>query len=107
MYRGFISEVGRVIESSAVSLRVHAPKACAGLEPGGSVSVAGVCVSAVDLHGDVFRAVLSTETERRPPPAGLAPRAGVNVELPGGVGGPIQGRPLPGHSQADPERAAI
>src|SRR6267142_1710081 len=100
MYRGFIAEVGRVIAASAGELRVRAPKACAGLEPGGSVSVAGVCVSAVDLDGDVFRAVLSTETVRRSTLAELAPGAAVNVELPVRVGDAIEGHLVQGHVDA-------
>ncbi len=100
MYRGFISEVGRVIESSARELRVRAPKACAGLEAGGSVSVSGVCVSAVGHDTEVFRAVLSTETVRRSTLAGLAPGAAVNVELPLRVGDAIEGHLVQGHVDA-------
>jgi 3,4-dihydroxy 2-butanone 4-phosphate synthase/3,4-dihydroxy 2-butanone 4-phosphate synthase/GTP cyclohydrolase II len=100
VYRGFISEVGRVIGATAGELRVRAPKACAGLEPGGSVSVAGVCVSAVEVDTEVFRAVLSSETERRSTLAELAAGAAVNVELPVRVGDPIEGHLVQGHVDA-------
>lgn len=100
MYRGFISEIGQVIGASAGGLRVRAPKACAGLEVGGSVSVAGVCISAVEIDGEVFRAELSSETQRRSTLAELAPGAAVNVELPIRVGDAIEGHLVQGHVDA-------
>ena len=100
MYRGFISEVGRVVASGAGGLRVRAPKACQELVPGGSVSVAGVCVSAVELDGEVFRAELSSETLRRSTLAELGLGADVNVETPVRVGDAIEGHLVQGHVDA-------
>lgn len=100
MYRGFINEIGEVTHASAAELCVRAPKACAGLEPGGSVSVAGVCVSAVEIDGEVFRAELSTETARRSTLAELRPGAAVNVELPVRVGDALEGHLVQGHVDA-------
>jgi len=100
VYRGFISEIGEVTGADAGELRVRAPKACAGLEPGGSVSVAGVCVSAVEVDGEVFRAQLSTETARRSTLTELVPGAAVNVELPVRVGDALEGHLVQGHVDA-------
>src|SRR5262249_10999517 len=100
MYRGFIPEVGWVVGSGADGLRVRAPKACQELVPGGSVSVAGVCVSAVELDGGVFRAELSSETLRRSTLAELQPGAAVNVETPLRVGDAIEGHLVQGHVDA-------
>jgi len=100
MYRGFIRELGRVVESPSGGLRVHAPKACQELEPGGSVSVNGVCVSAVELDTPVFRAELSAETLRRSTLGELAAGTVVNVETPLRVGDALEGHLVQGHVDA-------
>src|ERR1700752_906829 len=100
MYRGFIREIGRVTESRDGSLCVQAPKACAELLPGGSVSVAGTCISAVEVDGDTFRADVSSETGRRSTLGELAPGAAVNVELPMRAGDSIEGHLVQGHVDA-------
>ena len=100
MYRGFIREVGQVVASGAGGLSVRAPKACAELEPGGSVSVAGVCVSAIALEGDTFGVELSSETVRRSTLAELGVGALVNVETPVRIGEAIEGHLVQGHVDA-------
>ena len=50
MYRGYIAEIGTVVGLDARGIAVRAPKVCESLEPGGSISVAGVCLSAVALE---------------------------------------------------------
>lgn len=97
MYRGFISEVGRVVAADGRTLVVRAPKACAALQPGGSVCVAGVCVSAVEVGEDEFRADVSSETARRSTLGELAAGRGVNVELPLRAGDTIEGHLVQGH----------
>jgi len=54
MYRGFVTEVGRVVEVGASELVIAAPKACERLEPGASIAVAGVCASARSVAGGRF-----------------------------------------------------
>jgi riboflavin synthase alpha subunit len=97
MYRGFIMEVGRVVAADGRTLCVQAPKACAQLAPGGSVSVAGVCVSVVEVGDDEFRADVSTETARRSTLGELAAGRAVNVELPIRAGDTIEGHLVQGH----------
>ncbi|MFI5317822.1 MAG: riboflavin synthase, partial [Myxococcota bacterium] len=100
MYRGFISEIGTVLQADARGLRVRAPKASAGLALGGSVSVAGVCLSATDLDDESFRVDLSTETERRSTLGELRAGAAVNVELPLRAGDALEGHLVQGHVDA-------
>ena len=97
MYRGFISEVGRVVAADGGTLCVRAPKACSELEPGGSVSIAGVCVSAAAVGDGELRADVSTETARRSTLGELAAGRAVNVELPLRAGDTIEGHLVQGH----------
>ncbi|HTO70173.1 MAG TPA: riboflavin synthase [Myxococcota bacterium] len=100
MYRGFICEIGRIVSVDARGLTVLAPKACAGLVPGGSVSVAGVCLSATAVGEREFRVDVSTETARRSTLAELAAGAAVNVELPVRAGDVLEGHLVQGHVDA-------
>ena len=69
MFTGIIEEVGRVaaIKSKAEQRRVTV--ACAKVLPelkqGDSVSVSGVCLTAVEIAADSFSADLAQETWRR------------------------------------------
>jgi 3,4-dihydroxy 2-butanone 4-phosphate synthase len=100
MYRGFISEIGEVLAADARGLRVRAPKASAVLGLGGSVSVAGVCLSATEVGGESFCVELSTETERRSTLGEIAAGAAVNVELPLRAGDVLEGHLVQGHVDA-------
>ena len=91
MYRGYIGEIGTVVGVGPQGIAVRAPKICESLAPGGSISVAGVCLSAVEIDGDVFRADVSTETGHRSMLEELGPGARVNLELPLRVGDALEG----------------
>ncbi len=97
MYRGFVTEVGRVVEVGASELVIAEPKACERLEPGASIAVAGVCASARSVAGGRFSASISTETARRSTLDELIPGARVNIELPVGAGDKIEGHLVQGH----------
>lgn len=100
MYGGFISEVGSLGERAGDHIVVSAPKSCGQLEVGGSVNVAGVCVSVVRVDEESFRATLSAETAHRSTLAELAVGAPVNVELPLHAGDALQGHLVQGHVDA-------
>jgi 3,4-dihydroxy 2-butanone 4-phosphate synthase/3,4-dihydroxy 2-butanone 4-phosphate synthase/GTP cyclohydrolase II len=100
MYRGFVGEIGLIVEATAERLVVHAPKACAELRPAGSVNVAGVCLSAETVDEGRFRVALSEETRQRSTLAALEPGARVNVELPIRAGDAIEGHLVQGHVDA-------
>jgi 3,4-dihydroxy 2-butanone 4-phosphate synthase/3,4-dihydroxy 2-butanone 4-phosphate synthase/GTP cyclohydrolase II len=101
VYSGLISEVG-IVQSGVrteqgMLLTVHAPATAARLRPGGSVAVAGVCLTAVAVEGDTFSVLAGAETESRstlrPPLDGRR----VNLELPLRAGDPLDGHLVQGH----------
>jgi 3,4-dihydroxy 2-butanone 4-phosphate synthase len=100
MYRGFIEEVGLVVDNGAAGCTICAPEAAGRLTPGGSVAVAGVCLSAREIADGRFTASLSAETARRSTLADLAPGMAVNVELPIRAGDAIEGHVVQGHVDA-------
>ena len=100
MYRGFITEIGEVEEAGGGHIAIAAPATCARLEPGGSVAVAGVCLSAASVERRRFTAGVSTETARRSTLDELARGARVNVELPIQPGDAIEGHLVQGHVDA-------
>jgi len=84
MFTGIIEELGAV-ESIQVGgdtgrLRVHAPLVCSDLHEGDSVSVNGVCLTAVAIRGASFEADASPETLSRSSLAGLKRGGIVNLE---------------------------
>jgi len=100
VYRGYIHSIGSVVEVDGQGIAIRAPKVCESLEPGGSISVAGVCLSAVEVSGEVFRAEISSETARRSTLAELSAGARVNLELPLRVGDALEGHLVQGHVDA-------
>jgi 3,4-dihydroxy 2-butanone 4-phosphate synthase/3,4-dihydroxy 2-butanone 4-phosphate synthase/GTP cyclohydrolase II len=100
MFRGFISECGVVAENGAGGFTVAAAATAAGLAAGGSVGVAGVCLSAREVGDGRFTVSLSGETARRSTLDGLAAGARVNVELPIRAGDAIEGHLVQGHVDA-------
>ena len=100
MYRGFITEIGEVREVDESGLWVLAPKAAAQLEPGGSLDVAGVCLSAEQIADGEIRVALSSETRRRTTLDELRPAARVNVECPLRAGEALEGHLVQGHVDA-------
>ncbi len=101
MFTGIIEEVGRVaaIKSKAEQRRVTV--ACAKVLPelkqGDSVSVSGVCLTAVEITAESFGADLAQETWRRTSFARLKKRALVNLELPMRASGRFDGHVVQGH----------
>ena len=101
MFTGIVREVGRVeaVEErgESVHLVVRAPKTAAAAAVGDSVSLAGVCLTAVEVaDGSVaFDAV--PETLRRSTLGRLEAGAGVNVEPALRAGDPLGGHIVQGH----------
>lgn len=84
MFTGIIEELGTVesilMGGKSARLRVRAPLACADLHEGDSVSVNGVCLTAVGLLGSSFDADASPETLSRSSLGHLQPGGIVNLE---------------------------
>src|SRR5215470_16679705 len=96
MFNGCIAEVGTVADIG-YGLVIEAPKTAGALSVGRSVSVAGACLSAVEVGDSWFRVEVSPETVNRSTLAGLRPGGLVNLELPLRVGDPLDGHVVQGH----------
>ncbi len=84
MFTGIIEEIG-VVEAveprqGGARLRLRAPLVASDLAEGDSVSVSGVCLTAVELRAGSFGADVSPETLRRSTLGGLRTGAMVNLE---------------------------
>ncbi len=78
-------------------IRVSAPGLGSKLEEGDSVSVSGVCLTALNPTADSFEADLAQETIARTSLSRLAPGRVVNLELPTPAGTPLGGHIVQGH----------
>jgi riboflavin synthase len=101
MFTGIVEEVGRVkgIEQRSENRRItvaaeHAPKE---LKTGESVSVSGVCLTALDIRPGVFSADLAPETWARTSLSRIHEGALVNLELPMRADGRFGGHIVQGH----------
>lgn len=101
MFTGIIEEVGRIagIEQRGENRRItiaaeHAPKE---LGTGHSVSVSGVCLTALDIKPGSFRADLAPETWARTSFSRIHQGALVNLELPMKADGRFGGHIVQGH----------
>lgn len=101
MFTGLIEEVGRVKSVKKVrrtmQIVIEASKVTHGLKTGDSVSVSGVCLTALDITSKSFRADLAEETVTRTSLSKLAAGSLVNLELPTRAGTPLGGHVVQGH----------
>jgi riboflavin synthase len=101
MFTGIVEEVGRItsIEQHGENRRVTvtARKTPKELKAGDSVSVSGVCLTAVDLRPDSFAADLAPETWARTSFSRIHQGALVNLELPMKANGRFGGHIVQGH----------
>jgi riboflavin synthase len=101
MFTGIVEEVGRItsIEQHGENRRVTvtARKTPKELKAGDSVSVSGVCLTAVNLRPDSFAADLAPETWARTSFSRIHKGALVNLELPMKADGRFGGHIVQGH----------
>jgi riboflavin synthase len=101
MFTGIIEEVGRVVAIATAGEQRRVTIACAKVLPelkvGDSVSVSGVCLTAIEIGADSFSADLAQETWRRTSFARLKNGALVNLELPIRANGRFDGHVVQGH----------
>jgi len=101
MFTGIIEEVGRVtaieVHGEKRRLTVNCSKVLPELKQGDSISVSGVCLTAVDLAKDSFTADLAQETWKRTSFSRLKEGAVVNLELPMRANGKFDGHIVQGH----------
>jgi riboflavin synthase len=101
MFTGIIEELGHValIESKGQQRRltVSCSKLAQELKQGDSISVSGVCLTAVDITRSSFTCDLAQETWLRTSLSRLKPGAAVNLELPMRANGRFDGHVVQGH----------
>ena len=101
MFTGIIEEVGRVAAITTRGERRRMIVACSKVLPelkqGDSLSVSGVCLTAVETTTDSFRADLAQETWKRTSFSRLQKGALVNLELPMRASGRFDGHVVQGH----------
>ncbi|MFG1945730.1 riboflavin synthase [Nonomuraea sp. NPDC048826] len=98
MFTGRIHEIGVIEHVGATGLGIRAAKCAGRLAPGGSLDVAGVCVTAERVQDDLISVSISAETRRRTTFDQFpAPGRRVNLETPLVVGDPLDGHLVQGH----------
>ena len=101
MFTGIVREVGRVeaVEERGESVRlvVRAPETASAIAVGDSVSLAGVCLTAVEVVDGIVAFDAVPETLRRSTLGRLEAGGGVNVEPALRAGDPLGGHIVQGH----------
>jgi riboflavin synthase len=101
MFTGLIEEVGKVrgvtVQNGTQRIVISASQVTRELKTGDSVSVSGVCLTALNITPDSFQADLAAETVARTSLARLAPDSLVNLELPTKAGSRLGGHVVQGH----------
>lgn len=84
MFTGIVEELGEVVgldwRGEAARLRVRGPLVTSDAARGDSIAVSGVCLTVVDVDGDVFTADVMKETFDRTSLGSLHPGSPVNLE---------------------------
>ena len=111
MFTGIIEETGSVRtfepNSTGARLRIACSTVRQDLHTGDSVSVNGVCLTAVDLDADSFAADLAPETLRRSNLGSLTAGALVNLERSMAANGRYSGHIVQGHVDGTGELLAL
>ncbi len=101
MFTGIIEQTGTLVSlhdtGGVRRLIVAAPGLASRLREGDSLSVSGVCLTALDVDPEYFHADLAQETLDRTSLGALAPGSEVNLELPTAAGSPLGGHVVQGH----------
>ncbi|MGD0435486.1 MAG: riboflavin synthase [Bryobacteraceae bacterium] len=96
MFTGIIEEVG-VVAAAGHRLNVKCRIVIEDADPGSSIAVNGVCLTAVDIEQDGFWCDLSPETLECSNLGALGEGSLVNLERPAAVGDRLSGHIVQGH----------
>ncbi|MGH9867555.1 MAG: riboflavin synthase [Candidatus Polarisedimenticolia bacterium] len=111
MFTGIVTETGvletPVMKVGGLRLRIQAPSTSRGLPIGGSVSVDGVCLTAVDVGRRGFCVDVVPETLRRTTLGSAAAGRRVNLERPLSAAAELGGHFVQGHVDARAEVAGL
>jgi riboflavin synthase len=101
MFTGIIEELGQVvaidIKGQRRRLTIASSSLVKELKQGDSISVSGVCLTAVEISKSSFSCDLAQETWRRASFSGLKSKSPVNLELPMRASGRFDGHIVQGH----------
>jgi len=101
MFTGLIETTGTIQTVTptpgATRITIAAATIAPRLNPGDSVAVSGVCLTALNITADTFSADLAAETIARTTLSHLRPGTTVNLELPTPAGSPLGGHVVQGH----------
>lgn len=97
MFSGIVEEVGKVRSYDLSRMTVEASKVLQDLKVSDSISVAGVCLTVVELGDGLFTVETVPETVDRSNFASLKPGNGVNLERALALGDRIGGHMVQGH----------
>lgn len=101
MFTGIIEELGHVasidVKGQQRRVTITSSKLVRELKQGDSISVSGVCLTAVDISPSSFTCDLAQETWLRTSFSRLKPNALVNLELPMRANGRFDGHVVQGH----------
>jgi len=101
MFTGIIEQTGTLVSlenrGGVRRITVEAPEIAGRMREGDSLSVSGVCLTALDVEPTYFHADLAQETLDRTSLGALAPGSKVNLELPTAAGSPLGGHIVQGH----------
>jgi riboflavin synthase len=105
MFTGLIETTGTLLaltrSEGSTRITIAAPTLAAKLNPGDSIAVNGVCLTALDIEPNAFpprfSADLAAETLSRTTLAHLGEGSTVNLELPTPAGSPLGGHVVQGH----------
>jgi riboflavin synthase len=97
MFTGIIEELGRVVSREGARIVVRCPTVASDAAIGDSVSIDGVCLTVVALHGDQASFDISHETLDRTTLGTLRADDPVNVERPATLASRLGGHLVQGH----------
>ena len=97
MFTGIVEETGRVLRRTDARLVVGAGATLEGTRIGSSIAVNGVCLTAVELHGDRVGFDVGPETLARTALGDLSAGDQVNLERPMRLDGFVGGHLVLGH----------
>jgi riboflavin synthase len=101
MFTGIIEQTGTLVSlinrGGVRRITIEAPGVANRLHEGDSLSISGVCLTALDVDPKYFHADLAQETLDRTSLGNLKAGAKVNLELPTAAGSPLGGHVVQGH----------
>jgi len=100
VFTGIIKELGKVISAGAGELAIAARDVMAGMEPGASIAVNGVCLTVTDFDQNFFSVKIMPETLRRTNLGRLCAGDRVNLEPALPLDGRLGGHLVQGHVDA-------